>query len=330
MTPLPLKTGLSVFMYHDVREENPDYYPRRYALKPFLTPSLFQEHLDYIEREYDIISWEGLSDTLAGLEGSDKKALLTFDDGLKDHVSVAYPILKERGLSAIFFLPAEAVRDRVMVHSHKIQFILAAADEAAVVEEIFEALKICSDQIEIPCPRQDEIWDEYSRSDRPDGTWSKEMVFTTRLLREFRSYDFRSRMLARLFSILVSDDERAFTESFYMTESDAQELARNEMGIGAHGFHSLNALHETYSLQESEIRRSYDFIRGEVLDCQHPEFFYSFPNGGYTSRSLSVLEELGCTGAFTTKRVPYVKGTVLEIPRLDGPQDLEFAPMSRG
>ncbi len=59
-----------------------------------LSPSAFEEQLDALSRWGEPLSWEAFAPCLCGkVELPRRSFLLTFDDGLLDHVEVAAPIL---------------------------------------------------------------------------------------------------------------------------------------------------------------------------------------------------------------------------------------------
>ena len=69
------------------------------------TPEDFAAHLDFLVRHFQVV---GIDDLLACLDGGDdlpeRAALVTFDDGYRDNLEVAAPLLAERGLPATLFL----------------------------------------------------------------------------------------------------------------------------------------------------------------------------------------------------------------------------------
>ena len=79
-------------MYHYVR-------PFDYAY-PYLNSldlNVFKRQLDYFERKYGFLSQQEYKDAVS--EGENPTGVvLTFDDGLKDHVRYVAPELKKRGL----------------------------------------------------------------------------------------------------------------------------------------------------------------------------------------------------------------------------------------
>ena len=76
---------------------------------------------------------------------------------------------------------------------------MANACEKDVVDLIFQILPTCFTKFELASISRKYLWTKYSKSDRKDGKWSQEAVFTTRLLREFESFEFRDFLISNLF-----------------------------------------------------------------------------------------------------------------------------------
>ena len=125
---------LTVVMYHYVRPVRESAFPELKALEI----ELFLSQLDYLATHYQIISPANLRASLAGSEQLNANAcLLTFDDGYSDHYHTVFPALRSRGLSGLFFAPAQSLLERQPLKVNKLQFVLAsAADPEALATEI--------------------------------------------------------------------------------------------------------------------------------------------------------------------------------------------------
>jgi peptidoglycan/xylan/chitin deacetylase (PgdA/CDA1 family) len=98
-----------ILMYHylSVPPDNADIYRRDLSV----SPDLFAQHLDRLREEgYTTIR---LDDLLLHLtEGAPLPArpvILTFDDGYRDNYTNAFPLLKERGMTATFFIVTDLI-----------------------------------------------------------------------------------------------------------------------------------------------------------------------------------------------------------------------------
>ena len=159
-------------MFHDIRDLENTKYSERYKLRSFMSFNEFKEKLKYLSKEYNIVN----SSEIQSLKTSKSKhAVLTFDDGLLDHYHVAQ-LLSDMKLSGTFLVPTQAVRDRVLMRTHKIQFLLASISEKLLVERILGLIK---DSCSI------NLWEKYSKTKWQDNWWTSEMIFVTNILRYY-------------------------------------------------------------------------------------------------------------------------------------------------
>lgn len=93
----------TIVMYHRVIE---DAASDPFRLGMCVRRERFVRQIDYLRRHFSIV---GLADAVAGLAAGrplPQRALsITFDDGYLDNLTVAFPLLKERGLAYSLFVP---------------------------------------------------------------------------------------------------------------------------------------------------------------------------------------------------------------------------------
>ena len=266
---------MKYLMFHDIRDFNENYFPKRYKLPYFHTITSFKNIL----QRFQPISFN---------KKSRSGYIYTFDDGLIDHYYIA-KILNKMNIRAVFFIPSGPVREREMVLSHKIQFIIASRDENIIVSELLNLIKT---NYEI---NPKEI-DHFKKSKWSNNIWSEEMVFITRILREFRGKNERKKLSDALFSKFVSTDEKDFANNFYLNIQQVKEIANMNHIIGGHGDKSNNFSFCTNHEIKNEIITSNDFINQFNPDKK----YYAYANGGFNDYSISMLDKYNFEKAFTT------------------------------
>ncbi len=288
-------------MFHDIRDYSNTNYIERYKLKSFMTVNQFKEKLEYLIKEYKIISTSEISNYI---DSSAKFGVLTFDDGLLDHYNVA-EILYEMDLPGTFLIPTQAIRDRVIITSHKIQFLLASLEEKELVQRILNLTpKHLSNKY---------LWEKYSVSQLTKNWWTSEMVFVTNFLR----YQDNWNITNRLFNNFVTNDESVFCDDFYLNEDHLYEMVVAGHEIGGHGF--LSSPLTTITDQENDIIQSLDYV-DKFNKIDH---IFSYPNGDYNKDTLKILQKYDCKYAYTTvKKDVKMHTSMLELPRYDGSQDI--------
>lgn len=95
---------LTVLAYHRIADAA-DPGLEGFASNVSATPDGFATHLDFLARHFQVV---GVDDVLACLDAGDdlpeRAALVTFDDGYRDNLDRAAPLLAERGMPATLFL----------------------------------------------------------------------------------------------------------------------------------------------------------------------------------------------------------------------------------
>lgn len=303
------ENSLTAVMYHYVRPIAVSRHPRINGLEL----ADFISQLDYIQMHYTVVA---PSVVLSALKGTgslpERAALLTFDDGYKDHYLHVYPVLKARGLSAVFFPPTAAIRDRELLDVNRVHFILASADIETLVEELESAVLDASGEFSLlPLAQYRSAWRVANRFDGAD------VIYFKRMLQHAIPETLRSRIAASLFARHVSCDERSFADELYASGDELCEMAEGGMELGSHGHrhHWLGRLDA--DAQAKDVDDSLAYF-GTLGLCKS-DFWFCYPYGSYNADTLRVLRDRGCGAAVTV--LPDIAectpGKALEISRLD-------------
>lgn len=106
------RVRVPVLMYHylSIPPDNADIYRRDLSV----APDLFAAHLDAMQQAgYTTISLYTLLDHLTyGAPLPEKPVVLTFDDGYVDQYTNAFPLLRQRGMTATFFIVTDFIHDK--------------------------------------------------------------------------------------------------------------------------------------------------------------------------------------------------------------------------
>ncbi|MCW2990677.1 MAG: Polysaccharide deacetylase [Solirubrobacterales bacterium] len=101
--------ALTVALYHHFSDEPGPWVDHLAITTP---PALFEQHLDRLERDYEIVDLDRVID---GAPLPRRALLLTFDDGYRSVVDVAGPVLTRRGLPSVFFLSDAFLGNRLVL-----------------------------------------------------------------------------------------------------------------------------------------------------------------------------------------------------------------------
>ena len=103
--------NLTIFNYHRIRPDEPDHTTPFDAGVYGPTASQFYEQMKWIRKYRKILSEADLISCLAtGRTNLKHRVAVSFDDGYRDNDTLAYPILKELGIPAFFFIPTAIIK----------------------------------------------------------------------------------------------------------------------------------------------------------------------------------------------------------------------------
>ncbi len=282
-------TPLTIVTYHYIRDG---------ARVHARSTAELEAQLDHVARTYECL--RGADVARGGWP--ENACLLTFDDGLVEHLATVAPALERWGLTGVFCVPGQPVLERRVLDVQKTQFLLATVrDHAALGERIVELAQ---------------VEDEEALRDRntpPHRFDAPDTVFVKRALQDGLPEARRRAVLDRLFREHVTDDERAFADDLYLTLAGCRELVRRGHEVVGHGYEHrrLGLLGEAG--QRAEIERTLEFVTslgGTWALC--------YPYGSRDETTTRLLRELGCLLALTTdcRRATH-EDPLLELPRID-------------
>jgi len=97
-----------ILMYHRVCRPEELFYPLQDGM--YVRPETFKMHCEFLKKNCNVILVDELIQKLAKKESLPKRSIaITFDDGWKDNLENAFPVLKSLGLPATIFLPTDYI-----------------------------------------------------------------------------------------------------------------------------------------------------------------------------------------------------------------------------
>jgi peptidoglycan/xylan/chitin deacetylase (PgdA/CDA1 family) len=222
--------------------------PRRLAAR-------LERQLRYLRRAFDIVPLADLAASLGAPRKGRRRAAITFDDGLRSNVEVAYPMLRVLGIPAIFFVCPGLIEARRWLWTHEARRRLEFAG-ARLRREL---------ALELGAPAEVE----------PFVLWMKKLDFPRRRRVE-------ARLAEATAAFVPSARDR---EAFDLAGWD--ELGALEPSVVAVGSHTLThpVLPSMSAAEiESELRDSRRLIEDRL--GRSAELF-SYPNGDLDERTLT-------------------------------------------
>ncbi len=278
---------MKAVMYHYVR-------PFREELPFFRYLHLddFRKQLDFLQKNYRFPS---RSEFLASLEcGAPAEGIvLTFDDGIKDHIQYVLPELLNRGLWGIFYVPTGMYATRQLLNVHRVHHLTGRYGSTRVLEMLGDFLKP-----EMFSQAYVDMFGTipYRRQKNDEATTYLKRIFNYYLTDRWQTW-----VLDQLMAALEKEDE--LMQKYYLEEGEIRALQDDGMIIGSHSVshHVMSKLDR--ETQYTEIRASYAFLENVTGGLDVRTFCY--PYGGFHSFTAETEALLGDAGTHFSFNVEY-------------------------
>lgn len=303
----------AIIMYHYVRELENTRYPKIKGRRL----SDFKSQIRYLEDEYEFLTIEDCIDAVYNEKKlPDNSALLTFDDGYKDHYENVFPILEEKNIQGCFFPSARAMMDDEILDVNKIHFILAVNEEEDKIDGLLDKVYELLDEYRKEYNLNSN--EEYYSKLAVEGSYDpEEIIFIKRLFQKELPESLRRKMVDALFKEFVGVKEKVFSNELYMNMNQLKCMQRNGMYIGSHGYdhYWLNSISQEKLVDE--IDNSIDFLK--KVGTPDELWTFCYPYGAYNDDIIKLLQEKGFKLGFTTeqKKAEIEERYAMELPRLD-------------
>jgi len=130
--------------YHLVSD---DFLPHISHLYDFRCVAGFEKDLEALLAVFRPVDLDGFLST-GGSRGTKPRMLLTFDDGLTECHSVIAPMLKKRGIPALFFLNNAFIDNKGLFYRYKTSLLIdTVLREPALLNKAASFLRVSGDQV---------------------------------------------------------------------------------------------------------------------------------------------------------------------------------------
>jgi peptidoglycan/xylan/chitin deacetylase (PgdA/CDA1 family) len=277
--------------YHYISEEDfphPGIYPLR--------PDDFARQLDELGRHFTFVSLTDIDRAAGGQHTLPKMScVVTFDDGLRQQVEYALPILDRKGIPAAFFVNTAPVVAGSVSSVHQIHHLRATRPGhvfMAQLRDICQDLGVDLDWQSLNVPEQ-KLRSQY----RYDTLETAKLKFLLNFV-----LDRKTRGLAmRRYFAWQFGDERSFCRSFYLGADAIKQLSRRGY-LGTHGHEHVPLATLSASEQNRNIWLSVQHLRR--ITGKAP-WAISYPYGSVSAVARATAEAAARAGlriGFTMER----------------------------
>ncbi len=222
---------------------------------------------------------------------------LTFDDGIRDHVTAVLPILEQYGLQGSFFVPGSIfVEDGRLPLLERQRFLQYAFGSYHAFLDSF----VTAVAGECEGFRREDIEPSLQNIARIGGYLSQFSFYTDeeRFYRYLRDKVLPPEDFARVIDAMFArrfESDREIFERYYLSRADLRKLHESGMAIGGHGH--LHQHLPRLADQRSDILKGLDIL--EAIIGERPTSF-CYPFGTYDRATVAIMRDIGMTHAFTT------------------------------
>lgn len=261
---------LRVLTYHRVVDSNRDPLQGHPGIIS-ATPDAFAEQIRLLARYYAPISITDLQASLNGARALPRRAVLvTFDDGYRDFLTHAWPVLKEHGVPVVLFVPtAFPDRGRLFWWDEVFQMLSRSAVPAITVAGL--------GRVDLRAP----------------GSRRRVLSQLVKEIQPLHLDQVEKRMAELRAALGVSSD----SASSVLTWEELRVLAREGVVIASHGRNHASMP----SLTETEIAQEIDGAQADLeRELGSTWGVFAYPFGHCDPRTAEILEDRGFFAAFGT------------------------------
>lgn len=292
---------LFIITYHFIK----NYKKEKYKSLNGLDASEFRKQIDYIDKNYEVISFDQLEKK--NFNTKKNKIILTFDDGYSDHYSIAFKELRDRKMTGYFFPVVDVVEKNRVLDINKVHIILNFyKNKKKLLSEL-----ICFLSNFVKKKKLNHIIRKIKKRRFDD----KKVSVIKSLFQNKLEDNLRKKALNFFFKKFVKK-ENIFHKNFYLNISQIKQMISGNMNFGSHGVSHVRFEEMSFLEQQKEIKKSILFFNKLNL----PINVLCFPHGSYNRNSTLILKKLKFKFGLTLKH-GYVnlnnKYNPFLLPRID-------------
>ena len=290
-------------MYHYVRSRGKGRFPNLHVR----SLGEFENQLRHLQANFEILA---VKETQNRQDPMNRRtAILTFDDGLKDHYTNVCPRLQRAAIVGAFYVSVLPLISRTVLDVHKIQLLLGSQD----FNDLYTRLRL-----ECGVSRLREYEESTATAGDRQRYDIEQVVMFKRFLQRDLEQPLRSEILGRIFEHFFPEVESEISSQLYMSIAELRELRDAGMHIGNHTMSHYWLGHVDFAVALSEIMEAESILLEERLMDESFKTF-AFPYGDVNDQVVELLEKAGYRLAFTTVPEAWnlAEHSALRVPRFD-------------
>ncbi len=270
----------------------------------------------------DLIEWYGKTHNIIGAEEYYEKAVagrlekddvvLTFDDALRCQYDVAYPVLKDRGLTAFWFVytsPMTGVYEKLEIYHHFRFYKFPDIED--FYSAFFKETEAIKDDLGVDVLKglEDGKWRDY----KPESTFYTDNDRRYRHARDYILGQERYNTVMEAMMETAGYNYMDYVDLLWVKEKEIKKLREEGNIIGLHSHsHPTTLGMMTYEDQKAEYAKC-----KEILESILPEQIdtVSYPCDSFNEDTRCIMQELGVKMGF--RAYPIANEDKYFLPRED-------------
>lgn len=260
---------VAILMYHRVALKGDDCW----SVPPH-SPHNFEDHIQYLCRNYEILSLDKLAQYFHNDQPLPEKAVaITFDDGYKDNYQHAYPILKKHQVPATIFLATSHISRGNMFWTDRVRYVIWNMPPT-----ILDLDELGSYSLTSVAKRRE------AASRVPEGM--------KRLPNDRRKF-----LIDRLLPICGTDITDDIGRNLILSWDEVREMHNDGIGFGAHTATHPILTRLALAQAKEEIMQSKKDVQDNLGQQTMP---FAYPDGDFNHELSKLVHECGFSCAVTT------------------------------
>jgi peptidoglycan/xylan/chitin deacetylase (PgdA/CDA1 family) len=299
--------GPVILMYHRVASPSIDPWGLAVA------PDRFRDQLQVLARRRKILAMEGFVAALESRSLPRNAVAITFDDGYRDNLTTAAPLLEEAGAPATVFLTASAIGGETLFWWDDLARLILAQPGRIKYELAVGTARVAGDIAAMaPGEAPDRRWRAW---DEPRTARQAEYKKLWQLLQRSRPAERAAAMrdLRRAAPAAMAD-----SEDLPLTVEEVARLASSNLSIGSHAM----SHQPLTSVSSAERRAEIEDGRAMCIALAHqPVNGFAFPHGDRDAETIAIVREAGFAWACSTRAacIDPRNYDLFDLPRIAAP-----------
>jgi len=262
-----------ILMYHRV---SPGGVPWLFEVPP-VSPEAFETQLQYLGSHYEVMPLNDLAQNVFNERHSGQRiASITFDDGYKDNISYALPLLRKYHVPATIFLTTRPIDLRDLLWWDKIGYAVTCAKNHRL--------------------RLGELGDYSLKDATQRRAIAHKIISRLKTISEER----KNKLVEDTIRDSGVEISHELAEETMMTWQDIRAMHNEGISFGAHTVSHPILTNMPIERAASEIRESKSQIEKHIDQIVD---FFAYPNGDFNSAIAKIVEDSGFSGAVTVEPV---------------------------